>query len=154
MSIGNIGENYIYNELLRRGITHAYLANSSNQDGWDIVVFEESDKDNNLFNINKIQVKTLNWKNDKSKVLTGNFTDSSDFDYLAMVIINYSEKEPYINYMIPKGKLEKNNGKYRLFNDKLETIQYTNSTITLAKLDEYKDKLQKVSEDTWIQIEK
>lgn len=152
MGIGNIGENYICNELLRRGIIHAYLANSSNQDGWDIAVFKENNENNNLFNISKIQVKTLNWKNKKSKVLTGNFTESSDFDYLAIVIINYSEEEPYINYMIPKEKLAENNEKYKLFNDKMQTIQYTNSTITLTKVCEYKEKLQKVSEDTWRQI--
>lgn len=151
---GNIGERYILNELLRRGVVHAYLANSSTQNGWDIAIFKEIGTDN-IFNIKKIQVNTLNWKSEKSKVLTGNFGISSDFDYLAMVILNYSAEEPYIHYVIPKTKLKINTERYKLVNiddagDK--TVQYTNSTLTLNKLDICRKFLKEISEEAWADI--
>lgn len=154
MCIGDIGERYIHNELIRRGITHSYLANSSKQEGWDIIIFKETTGNSSLFKGEKIQVKSLNWNNESSRVINGDFSEKSDFDYLCIVIVNYSKEESYISFMIPKEMLTPKIGKYTLYDDKKGKIQYTNSTITLNLLEVYKDKFLKISENSWENIVK
>jgi hypothetical protein len=145
MDSGNIGEKYIHLEFLRLGFEHVYLANSSQQKDWDIAFFKKRSEDNS-YNLIKLQVKTKDWNSRKSSsTINGKF--NSDFHYLIIVILNYSEEDPYLIYLIPRDKIKNSKysskGKYILFDEEDNTIQFTNETITLNKFDEFKLKFDK-----------
>ena len=97
---GYIGEQYVLIELLRNNFK-AYLPPSSTHKGWDILLLLD---DKSI----KVQVKSINWS--KSRTTPGDFKNG-DFDYLAIVIINFSPNVPYRVLIIPKDKLESKKSK-------------------------------------------
>lgn len=92
---GYIGEQYVLIELLRNNF-NAYLPPSSTQKGWDILILSNGKSI-------KVQVKSIDWS--KSRTTPGDFKNG-DFDYLAIVIIDFSPNVPYRVLVIPKDKLE------------------------------------------------
>lgn len=92
------GEYLTLGELLKRGF-NSYLAHGPTQRGWDIIIIKnESD-------VQKIQVKTINWPDQTAVNICNN-----QFDYLIIVLLNKpSECKPnnrsqYL--IIPENKIE------------------------------------------------
>ena len=135
---GYIGEHYVMIELLRNGFD-AYFPPSSTQDGWDIMVLK-NDKEI------KIQVKIIDWSSQKSsKTIRGDFKNGN-FNYLAVVFMNFGKTTRYRTLIIPKEKiLQKCGGNSQDFIDNnyniLHSIPKKSSTkeysITMTK---YKQK--------------
>lgn len=143
---GYIGEQYVLIELLRNNF-EAYLPPSSTQNGWDILVLK------NNKNI-KIQVKLIDWN--INKTIPGNFS-SKNFDYLALVIMNFTKNTRYRVLIIPKDNLRKKE-KYYLHGviDKNDNILYSipkkkssNITLTDYKKKDIRDRINKKYLNRW-----
>ena len=101
---GYIGEQYVLIELLRNNF-EAYLPPSSTQNGWDILVRKNN---KNL----KIQVKLLDWSSKDNKSIRGKF-HNKNFDYLAIVLMNFGKATRYRVLIIPSDRLKLKQTKYQ-----------------------------------------
>jgi hypothetical protein len=151
-----IAEQYSICELLRRGYEVVTSPDPRNK-GWDIIVIK-SPKPNNEKMFIKLQVKGVQWQvNTKTKpTITGEFSSNTDFDYLVIVVVNYSKTENYLLYVIPKPDLISTLGKNQktgLLCDTTKKIRYTNNTIAFSTFKSCKPELDKKYKDNWIQIE-
>lgn len=90
---GAAGEYIVLGELLRHR-QEAYLAQGSVQPDWDIISLYEKE-------IIKIQVKTIDWPNQKAVNLKG----SAICHYIVVVLLNRGEKYPLL-YVFTKQDFE------------------------------------------------
>lgn len=138
-SIGILGEYYVMCELIRNGFKPLRSINPS-EVGWDIV----------LYGLDiKIQVKTVEWD---SKVATSTSPTINisnwNFDYLVIVLINYSE-EKYKTLIIPKNKFRsKKCNEKNILVDSKGYILYKGKSISLSTLQKNKVIFEKY-EDKW-----
>lgn len=138
MNSGLIGEYHTLCELWRNSI-NALQATDPTQKDWDILILN---RDSTSIE-EKLQVKTLNWNNDASKVITGNW--QGEYDYLVITVINYCNEVPYLSFYVPKKKVrERPREQKQGLLDSSNNLLFCNRTITLNSLPKLKEKLEKL----------
>ncbi|WP_199483372.1 hypothetical protein [Vibrio owensii] len=99
-SSGLIAEHHVICELYRNRYKCVQSPDPQNI-GWDFIVIETPSKEREYI---KLQVKGVRWQENTSTnpTITGDFSETADFHYLVVVVIDFSPERPYLTYVIPK----------------------------------------------------
>lgn len=134
MNSGTIGEHYSLCELWRKGFNAIKSEDPTNKD-WDILILSE----NSSMVQAKIQVKTIDWNESSSKVISGNF--KKGFDFLILIVLNLNDI-PYNLFVIPIENIkERPINQSRGLVDAEYNVLFTNKTITCKTINSDSDPL-------------
>lgn len=148
MSSGSIGENFVLCELMRNKMCGLLSPDSTNK-CWDLVAF---DAESNVGV--KLQVKTVTWPKVGSKTkatLTGNF--SGNFDFLVVVVLDYSTTTPYLVYVVAKSEIVGSDGGVGGIPTKNgDKFKFTNKSIPFSTYSKHKKYIDEHFGEKWNSI--